>query len=343
MFTHKLRYFFALALGSYSYLNTIFSNVYTAYKIEAPWYISLSVMIAITILVWDGNCLVQKILSKFYPSLQKLHLILVGFLIGIILASAASLLLVYSVETYILHNSNEVLEMPMKLAFTYSTRVNLFLHIINALFIYGRAYKTAQLEAAELKRITAQAQLQSIKNQINPHFLFNNLNVLASLVMKENADANKFIEEFSSVYRHMLNNQEKELIPLQEEIAFIKPYIYLLEKRFPESIAIHINIAEKYYSWYMVPIALQMLIENAIKHNVLSKAKPLTITLSANGNQQISVSNNRQPKLAAEPSTQLGLQNIAKRYEIITREKIKIENNAITFSVSLPLISPRPS
>ena len=219
----------------------------------------------------------------------------------------------------------------------YGARVSLFLHTLNAIFFYVNAYKTKQLEAEELKRINTQAQLQSIKNQVNPHFLFNNLNVLSSLVMTDNPDANKFIEEFSTVYRHILNSQEKELIELRTELDYIKPYIFLLQKRFPDSISIVLDIPESYQNWYIVPVALQMLIENAIKHNIVSRARPLQVSIVVKGEHLI-VKNNLQLKLQVEHSTQIGLQNISQRYQIITGKAIKIDKDQNSFSVSIPLI-----
>jgi len=219
----------------------------------------------------------------------------------------------------------------------YGARVSLFLHTLNAIFFYVNAYKTKQLEAEELKRINTQAQLQSIKNQVNPHFLFNNLNVLSSLVMTDNPDANKFIEEFSTVYRHILNSQEKELIELRTELDYIKPYIFLLQKRFPDSISIVLDIPESYQNWYIVPVALQMLIENAIKHNIVSRAKPLQVSITVKGEQLI-VKNNLQIKSQVEHSMQIGLQNITQRYRIITGKTININKDQNSFSVSLPLI-----
>jgi LytS/YehU family sensor histidine kinase len=228
----------------------------------------------------------------------------------------------------------------MKLTFTYGTRVNLFLHIINGILFYINQYKNKQLETEELKRISSQAQLQAIKSQINPHFLFNNLNVLSTLVMQESPDANKFIEEFSKVYRHVLNTQQLELITLESELEFIKPYIFLLQKRFPESIFIEIKIQQQYFSSLIIPVALQMLIENAIKHNIASRQKPLQILLSVNVNNKLTVMNNLQLKPLIDSSTQIGLQNIAKRYELIAGKQIEIEKTSEHFSVSIPLIQP---
>lgn len=228
---------------------------------------------------------------------------------------------------------------PLKLNITYCWLVNLLYHLINAIFFYFKEYKTTALEAEQLKSITAQAELQLIKSQVNPHFLFNNLNVLAALIMKDNKEANRFIEEFSKVYRYILSNHDKELVELKTELDFIKPYIFLLEKRFNEGLQIKINIDESQLDKLIIPASLQMLIENAIKHNVVSKNKPLLIDVHTNGNNTIVVSNNLQQKQTVENSTGIGLQNIIKRYRLVSNRHVAIDSNENNFTVALPLIN----
>ena len=303
MFNHKLRYLFIVLLGGYSYINTLFSEVYHYYHIEVPWYIPLITIIFITLTVWEVSRIIQSIVNNYFKKLKPFQLLLLNYAIATMLSSLITFIIVYFIGSKYTDLSSSALYMPIKLALMYGARVSLFLHTLNAIFYYVNAYKTKQLEAEELKRINTQAQLQSIKNQVNPHFLFNNLNVLSSLVMTDNPDANKFIEEFSTVYRHILNSQDKELIELRTELDYIKPYIFLLQKRFPDSISIVLDIPESYQNWYIVPVALQMLIENAIKHNIVSRAKPLQVSITVKGEQLI-VKNNLQIKSQVEHSTQ---------------------------------------
>jgi two-component system LytT family sensor kinase len=337
MFNSKYRYGFIVLLGTYSYLNTLFTEVHTYYVIHAPWYALMLSMLLITLLVWEGNRLLLHILRRRFDSQGMLKFLFLFFVAGVAMAIIISLVLAFVVGRWV-HLPAAEMKIALKLAFTYGTRINLFMHILNAIFVYIREYKSKQLEAEELKRINAQSQLQAIKNQVNPHFLFNNLNVLSGMVMKDNPDANKFIEAFSTVYRHILQSQDKELIPLATELEFIKPYIFLLEKRFPESIEVRLNIKEKFFEYGIVPAALQMLVENAIKHNVLSKAKPLEIIISVNTHGDLFVKNNLQQKPTVEASTQVGLKNIDQRYRLITGRTINILKNADSFSVILPLI-----
>jgi LytS/YehU family sensor histidine kinase len=229
---------------------------------------------------------------------------------------------------------------PLKLNIIYATLINLFLHLVNAILFFFREYRRQWTEAEELRRSSEQAQVQLIKSQVNPHFLFNNLNVLSGMVIKNNPEANHFIEEFSKVYRYILNNQEKELVPLWSELEFIQPYIFLLQKRFDNSLQVTISIPEQYKNCHVVPASLQMLIENAIKHNIVSSQKPLHIDIHANGDQTLIVTNNLQlRKSTTEPSSRIGLQNIKKRYELISGRNVVIKKTETIFEVTLPLLT----
>jgi two-component system, LytTR family, sensor kinase len=181
--------------------------------------------------------------------------------------------------------------------------------------------------------------LQLVKSQINPHFLFNNLNVLSTLVMKNNEEANRFIEEFSKVSRYILNNHDKELVDVKTELDFIKPYIFLLEKRFADGLNITIEVPQQYEKYYVIPAALQMLIENAIKHNVVSKNTPLRIDVHINGNNTIVVSNNMQLRQSVDNSTKIGLANIIKRYQLVSGKNVEVKNDTVDFTVTLPLLT----
>ncbi|MEO7120872.1 MAG: histidine kinase [Ginsengibacter sp.] len=338
MFTSKYRHLFIVILAVYSYGNTLFSEVYSHYHIHVEWYWVLMLFILITGFVWEGNRWLEIVLNKYLREVSYTRFLVTFFLWGVVISALLSTVLVFVVNALFIHLAIPDLKLPLKLAFTYGTRVNLFLHIINAIFFYISRYKDKQVEAEELRRINSQAELEAIKSQVNPHFLFNNMNVLASLVMKESPEANKFIEEFSKVYRHVLNSQQHELITLKEELEFITPYIFLLQKRFPESVFVNIDVAPVYLSYLIIPVAVQMLVENAIKHNITSRQKPLHIYLSVTGKKNLTVSNNLQLKPVTTESSHIGLQNIAKRYELIAGKKIDIEKTSDNFSVSLPLI-----
>lgn len=340
LFHHKYRYLFITLLAAYAFMNTAVCNVYFYFNIDVTWYYALLTILGVTFLTWEGNRLIKPYLKKrFLTSGNNLRFLGFFFIAGNVIAVITALLMVFLIGKIVYGFTWQQNWNPLKLNIIYATLINLFLHLVNTILFFFREYKQKWHEAEELRRTGEQAQLQVIKNQVNPHFLFNNLNVLSGMVIKDNPEANHFIEEFSKVYRYILNNQQKELVELKYELDFIQPYIFLLQKRFDEGLEVNINIADTYKGWYVAPAALQMLIENAIKHNVVSRKKPLCIDIHTNGNQTLVVRNNLQPRLVKEPSTHIGLQNIRKRYELIAGIDVVIHQTSESFEVALPLLN----
>ncbi len=340
MFTHQYRYWFAFLLSVYTYVNTEFCRIYYHFNIRIEWYYAFATILAITFFILEINRVTEPYIRRLVPpEKNKIKYKVSFFIAGSILATSITIAVVLVMGMLIHPYSLKENYIPLKLNITYCWLVNLLYHLINAIIFYFKEYKTTSLEAAQLKSITAQAELQLIKSQVNPHFLFNNLNVLSALIMKDNKEANRFIEEFSKVYRYILSNHEKELVELKTELDFIQPYIFLLEKRFAEGLVIKVNIAESYKDQYIIPASLQMLIENAIKHNIVSRNKPLLIDVHSNGNNTIVVSNNLQAKQTVENSTGIGLQNIIKRYRLVSNKAVTIIKDENNFTVALPLLN----
>jgi two-component system, LytTR family, sensor kinase len=340
MFTHRHRYVFAFLLSLYTYLNTEFCRIYYYFNIQIEWYYAFATILAITFLILEINRLTEPVIRKLSPPEQnKIRYKVLFFIIGSILATTITVIIVLVMGMLIHPYSLKENYTPLKLNLTYCWLVNLLYHLINTIIFYFKEYKLTSLQAEQLKNISTQAELQLIKSQINPHFLFNNLNVLSALIMKDNKEANRFIEEFSKVYRYILGNHDKELVELRTEVDFIKPYIFLLEKRFADGLVIKVNIADDYKDQYIIPASLQMLIENAIKHNVVSRHKPLLIDVHSNGNNTLVVSNNLQAKQTVEYSTGIGLQNIIKRYQLVSNKTVTIDQDEKNFTVTLPLLN----
>jgi two-component system, LytTR family, sensor kinase len=340
MFNHKYRYYFILLLSFYTYISTLLCEVYKYFKIEIEWYYAAGTIAVVTLFFWETSRLLQPFFEKkIKTQSNKLTLLIYFFIASGTVAFLLTVALVL-VESMLLHNySFQASLIPLKLNLIYGVLVNLLFHLVNAIFFYFKEYENQLLEAEQLKSTTAQAELQLVKSQINPHFLFNNLNVLSALVMQNNSEANTFIEAFSQVYRYILNNQEKELVDVRTELEFIKPYIYLLEKRFSQGLTIKVQIPEKYEANFIIPASLQMLIENAIKHNIATKAKPLHISIHANGNNTIVVNNNLQLRETVENSTEIGLKNIIKRYMLVSGKEVQVIKTITDFKVTLPLLT----
>ena len=184
---------------------------------------------------------------------------------------------------------------------------------------------------------TETAKFESLKNQLDPHFLFNSLNVLTSLIGENPNQAEKFTTKLSKVYRYVLEQRNKDLVPIQEELKFAKTYMQLLGMRFEDAVQFNIPESISNNDLKIVPLSLQLLLENAVKHNVVSSSKPLIINIYEQDDYLI-IENNINPKEAIGKSTKVGLQNIADRYGLITQRGVKIDNNNKTFKVSLPLL-----
>jgi len=339
MFNHKYRYLFILLLSLYTYFSTVLCRVYFFFQIEVQWYYALLTISSITFAIWELNRLLERYFKKsIYSHSNKLKSLLLFFVAGNVVTTCITILIVMLVSNLILRQSFSETLIPLKLNIIYAWLANLLFHLLNAVVFYLTEYKTKLLEAETFKRMSSQAELQIIKNQINPHFLFNNLNVLSSLILQNNAEANRFIEAFSQVYRYILKNNDTELVSLEDEMHHIHPYIFLLQKRFTEGLKISFQIDHPKRLLLMVPASLQILIENAIKHNIVSTKRPLYIKVHSDGNDSLIVSNNRQARLTNEKSTGIGLKNIIKRYSIVSNREVTINSDDSFFSVTIPLI-----
>lgn len=219
---------------------------------------------------------------------------------------------------------------------------NIFISFIVAMFyelnyFYTR-WNQSTLETEQLKTQQIVSQLESLKNQISPHFLFNSLNTLAAIIPENQNQAVKFTEKLSEVYRYILQYKDKELVQLKTELDFIKSYLFLLKIRYPENLNVEYDISREELKTHVAPLTLQILVENAIKHNVISKSDPLNIKIYTDNQGNVVVENKLNLKTIAMNSTKTGLDNIRKRYQYLSDKSIKIINNQQLFMVSVPLI-----
>lgn len=336
LFGNRYRYALILILASYSYLNSLFLEVFAFYHIEEPaWLIWIAFMLIVA-LVWEGNRLIEQLIRS--KSTTK-NVLLIQFMTSTLAAALAGWLVPVAINGLYANSMLDPRDIHIKLSIAFSLRVNLFLQCINAFLHFINRARQKEIEAVGLREAAAKSELELLKNQVNPHFLFNNLNVLSSLVINGNKEANTFIESFSSVYRQILQAKDKDLISLREESSILEPYTFLLSKRFGEALKIHQNIPDACMDKLIVPTSLQLLVENAIKHNVVTQQKPLHIYITANpGTQELKVMNPLQPKLTDEPSSKTGLKNIAERYKYATGKTIGVNGGTDAFEVRLPLI-----
>jgi hypothetical protein len=209
-----------------------------------------------------------------------------------------------------------------------------------SLFFHGRSFliewRRSAVEAERYQKESMTATYESLKSQVNPHFLFNSLNALTNLVYEDQDKAANFIKQLSEVYRYVLDTRDKEVVPLEDEIKFLKAYSYLQEIRFGDKLLIEISVNG--LKSMVAPLALQMLIENAVKHNEVSEENPLCVKIY-NQSTFIVVENSlRKKSRVGESSSGLGLENISRRYEFLSNDKVVIEQSADKFLVKIPVI-----
>ena len=202
--------------------------------------------------------------------------------------------------------------------------------------------QNAKQEVVEQKLIakSANAQFESLKNQLDPHFLFNSLNVLSALIDENPVQAQKFTASMSKVYRYVLEQKDKELVTVAEEIEFAKTYCNLLKTRFEDSVDFVFKIEESDYKRYVVPLSLQLILENCIKHNFATSARPLHIKIFSQ-NEMLIVENNLQVREQFQESTGIGLSNIAQRFSLLSDRAISIEKSEDTFAIKLPILESK--
>lgn len=189
-------------------------------------------------------------------------------------------------------------------------------------------------------------QFEMLRNQVNPHFLFNNLNTISSLIHSQPEVAGEFIRQLSKVYRYLLEYQGRELISLKEELEFLSSYLYLVRMRFGQNLQVELDIPATYHHLQVVPVCMQMLVENALKHNIASRNKPLLLSVTVLQQEQdtyLVIRNNLQPKSSTEFSSRLGLKNIQKRYQFLTSAPVAITQSDTDFEVQLPLLNTNES
>jgi two-component system LytT family sensor kinase len=299
-----------------------------------PDLIFISILIFI---LWQGNIMIDHYLNKKHSWVENPQKRLrIQVVVSFVFTSFLLFVFMYSLHQNRFGDgriiNRRMIELfPISLCLTFCV---LTIHIGKQFF---DALKNSLLEIEKYKTESAAAQLQNLKNQLNPHFLFNNLSVLTSLVYKNQDKAAHFINELAKVYRYVLDSKNTELVPLQEELDFINHYIYLQKIRFEDSVVFEINIEENKKSAYLLPMCLQMLVENTIQHNETSQANPLKVLIYTNNNTLV-IENQIKSRSNVVDSSKTGLKNIELRYSYFTDEKVIVYNNGAIFKVILPLI-----
>lgn len=221
----------------------------------------------------------------------------------------------------------------------YGSSVVLPLFSIYFGYMFLKDWRKSELETERLQKENARSQMMALKNHLDPHFLFNNLNILSSIMDKDIKLSKTYLDKFAEVYRIILKSEQSDLSLLEEEMRLIESYIYLISVRFENSVFFDIDIDPADNDKALPPLAIQMLIENAIKHNMANADNPITITIKSDGNNNILVENNLQKKkYAVQEREGSGLQNIKNRYAFFSDKEMQVEETDSHFRIILPLL-----
>ena len=289
----------------------------------------------ITGLIWTGCMVIVRYLWKRFPwqrrpreHLGLLIILIPSWALIVMIGLERLLMALFGIE-YPNHDIG-MISMIMGLFFTL-----LITSIYEAAYFY-RQWKYNFNISVRLEKDSLEAKYETLKTQINPHFLFNSLNTLMNY-LENNTKALEYVDNLSDFMRYVLKIRDKEVVMLREEIKMIEKYCYIQKSRFGEKLDIQIDVPERYYHYSLPPLVLQMLLENAIKHNVISRDKPLWIKVFV-VKEYIYVENKLQEKFEV-PSTQIGLKNIIERYKFLTHKKVDIKETSNIFKVGLPLVT----
>jgi len=343
---------FVLYLFSHFLLNPYDPEWYTTIDEDGLWQSGIMILVYCT-LIGEISLQLSHALNKVLPwTKYAAWRVIVQLLLLIFCIFTVYCLLNIAYLVWIPFEPGEIFDLEAKIdvwqSLLISINTGIFISVIHTGYFLIKNWRNSMMDAAELKlkaeqleRIASQAELETLKMQLDPHFLFNNFSTLSELVIENQQVAVKFIDHLALVYRYMLSNVRKNTISLKEEISFVESYFYLIKERMGRKVELEIAIDDAIQTTYAVaPIALQLLVENAVKHNTASKEHPLIIHLEV-VDQYVVVRNNLQKLVVELPSSKVGLKNIVDRYRLLSKVEVQIVRNEAEFLVKLPLLTVR--
>lgn len=325
----------------------LFFGFFTEEKTVESFALTVAICLIYSIIIGGGNLLLNEELDRrFSWASQTRRRAIYGIICTIILNVVLVLVCNY-INFVVLQGEEPSLFFSGYMNFIHWLTINISLLISAVLHARGfmvALQRTTRSQVVEQKLIakTANAQFESLKNQLDPHFLFNSLNVLSSLIDENTESAQEFTSSMSKVYRYVLEQKDKELVSVEEELEFARTYSELLKTRFEDSVNFDFNVQQEDLKAFVVPLSLQLLLENCIKHNFATEAKPLRAKISSNG-ESLCIENNFQPRELAKERQGIGLANIVQRYSLLTKRNVYIEKSDESFQVKIPLLKEKIS
>ncbi len=303
------------------------------------WQIKLSFLytIAIAFLIWQGNRYLHFSLRSYFDwykkPIRKIAVLLLSIIFYTVPVSVLLLVGWYKIFEQGQVNWNVIFTSSLIIMVC----VVFITHVYETVFLVKES-ENEIIRNEQLERAKAEAELEALKNQIDPHFIFNSLNTLSHLIEEKPLKAKQFNDNLADVYRYILQNKGRSLVLLREEMEFLLKYFSLLKIRFEKAVQLNTNIADAALDTYLVPpISLQVLVENAIKHNEFSDVMPITIEITFKDDELV-VYNAVHKKNLKKPSSKIGLNNLQERYKLTTDKEIAIEESPDRFTVRLPVL-----
>ena len=308
-------------------------------EMESSW-LGFFVLTLPVVLVFEVDHQITRYFQKKYPKPQGFFK---SILLPFLLSLAVCLALIFAM--YIPFKNWEIRNGSVDSIGLYhitSISIQIFITVVIAntlhqIIFLVRRWKEEAVKSEQLEKENVKARLRTLRNQISPHFLFNNFNTLYGLIDQEPQQAKAYLHKLSELYRQVLAKRNEELISLKEELETLEAYLYLIRVRFPQDIEIELSLEDEQGDYHIPPMSLQMLVENAIKHNAFDEDHPLKIHIEQVGDQ-ITVSNSRQEKEEHALSMGIGLENIDDRYRLLSDRSIEIEESPASYRVIIPLL-----
>jgi len=303
-----------------------------------PWALGYPIIYGIGYISWRIHTQYDYFLRKQFPNLEQTSK-RVFYKLGVnLLVMTPSILVILFVFHYFQIAGYQIGHGDLKSGYLVGLSVNIIFETLWEVIYIIDKYKESVAEKETFKKMNLEQEFDNLKQKVNPHFLFNCFNTLSSLITEDKEKAERFLDELSKVYRYLLRNNEDGMSTVENEIKFIRSYFQLLKTRHGDGLNMHMQIDKRCNPYLLPSLSLQLLVENAVKHNVVSKSSPLSIEIFTTAANQLVVNNNINRKQQKEKSTRIGLTNIKAKYELLRQPGFQVVEGERNFMVVLPLV-----
>ncbi|MBK9981792.1 MAG: histidine kinase [Saprospiraceae bacterium] len=304
------------------------------------WLVAYPVIYAIGYVSWRLHYVYDHYLHNRFPSLKQTRKrVMYTFAVNFLVMTPSVLLILFTFNWF--HIFGYMLEIDdLKYGYLVGLGVNIIFESLWEVIYIIEKFKEVAAEKEMIEQMHLQQEFDNLKQKVNPHFLFNSFNTLSSLISEDKDRAEKFLDELSKVYRYLLRNNESGMSTVEEELKFIRSYSTLLQTRYGEGFKIDLMIDPALKDKAIPSLSLQLLVENAVKHNIVSKQQPVHVIIRSTSDGYLTVENNlrKKTRIAVE-STGIGLSNIREKYRLLQRNDVTIEETENQFKVTIPLIA----